>query len=398
MSGPPYDASIHLRTRTPGPKEQDLINQFRVQLKASSKNYVAFESWLTDETLHRFLIARQYSVVKAVKLIESALVWREKRNPNRFLPRPGPKFEALFEVEMTTGKMYIAGFDRWGRTVIVFNNTVQNTTSHNDQMDYLSWLLETAILLSAARSVDKYVIFMHLDSFSFFNCPPMKTTHETVMMLTSAYPERLGHMVCYHAPSVFHTVFNSLKPWIDKRTCDKLVFVYGSVEDGSANDGTMRTVLGDHWKVLTGADQPVLKKGSSPGFDHAAVWKQHLGHIEAVEKGLGLGEKSSVPALPQPQPQPQTKGEGERKDKAGVAAAAVTPTEARAGEEEEAAAAATEQQAEHTDSKLPLSAPGGGAVHLKAEATLPVPVSTLFLLTAAVLALIVAVLIARVSN
>ena len=152
MSGPPFDASIHLRTRTPGPKEQDLINQFRVQLKASCKNYVAFESWLTDETLHRFLIARQYSVVKAVKLIESALVWREKRNPNRFLPRPGPKFEALFEVEMTTGKMYIAGFDRWGRTVIVFNNTVQNTTSHNDQMDFLSWLLETAILLSASRS------------------------------------------------------------------------------------------------------------------------------------------------------------------------------------------------------------------------------------------------------
>jgi hypothetical protein len=58
-----------------------------------------------------------------------------------------------------------------------------------------------------------------------------------------------------------------LQSFIDPKTVSKLIFIAGDVSDGSENDSKLREVIGDDWKVLTGADQPVLSTGCSPGFD-----------------------------------------------------------------------------------------------------------------------------------
>ena len=54
-------------------------------------------------------------------------------------------------------------------------------------MDYLAFSLELAIRSSPPGLVDKYVVFMHMDTFSIFNNPPMSATKETILMLTTAY-------------------------------------------------------------------------------------------------------------------------------------------------------------------------------------------------------------------
>ena len=151
---------------------------------------------------------------------------------------------------------------------MIFNNSVQNTNSTDDQLTFLAWNLDYACRLMTPVT-DKYVVFMHLEVFSIFNCPNMTAIKETIFMLCSGFPERLGHCICYKAPGVFRTVFNTIKSLIDPRTVAKLVFITGDVSDGSDSDLQMKGLIGDDWKVLTGAEQPVYSPGSCPGYDHS---------------------------------------------------------------------------------------------------------------------------------
>jgi hypothetical protein len=44
----------------------------------------------------------------------------------------------------------------------------------------------------------------------------------------------------------------------------------------------MKTVLGDDWKEITGAGQPIITKGSSPGFNFEKYWDNHMKKIESL--------------------------------------------------------------------------------------------------------------------
>ena len=68
-----------------------------------------------------------------------------------------------------------AGYDRWGRPVVVFDSAVQNTKDVNGQMKFLAWSLELATRMMP-DSIDKYLVFMNLENFSFWNCPSMSST------------------------------------------------------------------------------------------------------------------------------------------------------------------------------------------------------------------------------
>jgi len=91
-------------------------------------------------------------------------------------------------------------------------------------------------------------------------------------------------------------VFDSLRFLIDEKTVKKLVFVSGDVSEGSENDLRMRALIGDNWKMLTGADQPVLKSGSSPGFDHGVYWPLTMQRVKEIQrKSAGESYLNTVP-------------------------------------------------------------------------------------------------------
>lgn len=227
----------------------------------------------------RFLIARKFHLQPSVNLMKTALHWRENRKPDMLLR--DPDWEPKMSKESETGKIYLPGFDRWGRPVLVLNNQVQNTNSIEDQMRFLAWSLELAIRLMPPE-VDKYCIFIHLETFSFFNMPPFQSTRETLLMLCDCFPERLGHCIVYRPPTIFYAFFNTLKGFIDPKTVSKLVFVMDDVSEGSANDMNLRSIIGDNWKELTGAGQPAVIEGCSPGYDHAKYWPKLRQRVQSL--------------------------------------------------------------------------------------------------------------------
>jgi hypothetical protein len=267
----PFEPTVHLHSPQVTPEIATTIATLRSSLADEEVYQKYLDSWCSDAQLHRFLIARNYDIPKTREMLLSALNWRLNRVPVAGVESL-PGWEEKMSLEGETGKIYIPGFDKYNRPVLVFDNTVQNTSNTDNQLAFLAWYLEYACRLMPAGR-DKYVIFMHLENFSFFNCPPMKSIMETIFMVCTAFPERLGHCICYRGPGVFKTVFNTVKGFIDPKTVSKVVFITGSdVGEGSENDRKLKEIIGDNWKELCGGEQPVLKKGSSPGYLHDTHW------------------------------------------------------------------------------------------------------------------------------
>jgi hypothetical protein len=133
-------------------------------------------------------------------------------------------------------------------------------------------------------SVDKYIVFNHLENLTFFNKPSFAFVKEMIFALSKYNPERLGQVIAYQPPAIFRTFFNTVKGFLDPRTVSKLVFVIGDVSEGSENDELMKAIVGEGWKQKTGAEQKVLKQGSSPGYDHQVFWPTVITRLDELSQ------------------------------------------------------------------------------------------------------------------
>ena len=137
-----------------------------------------------QQVLHQFLRARNSHMDKSQKMLVNALKWRRQRlagwgllNKSRIVQNA----EDL-KTEAETGKVYHPGLDKWGRPILVFDNHVENTWKQDQNMKFLCWNMERAIRLMP-QGVEKFTIFIRLEDFSLFNCPPMKVCPATPQCL-----------------------------------------------------------------------------------------------------------------------------------------------------------------------------------------------------------------------
>ena len=84
-----------------------------------------------------------------------------------------------------TNSMCLLGYDAYGRPVVVFDNSVQNTKDVDSQLVCLSHNLDTACRMMDPAVTDKYVVFMNLEIFSLFSCPPMKVWYCATIFITT---------------------------------------------------------------------------------------------------------------------------------------------------------------------------------------------------------------------
>lgn len=82
--------------------------------------------------------------------------------------------------------------------------------------------------------------------------------------------------------------------FIDPKTVSKVIFLVGDDAEGTANDTTMRTIIGDNWRTLTGAGQPVLVPGCSPGFDFQVYWKDIMARVSDLQRQEVITSQKNV--------------------------------------------------------------------------------------------------------
>lgn len=175
--------------------------------------------WCDDACLLRYLRARNNHVDKALELIRRTLQWRKEFGVEEMMNNvPAPVKE-----EGASQKLYVGGKDKYGRPIIYMKPKYQNTKESIHQLEHLVYTLERAIR-SMQNGVEKLVLFIDFEGYSMRNTPSVKMMRETLTVLQDYYPERLGLAICLNAPTLFHTFYKIIKPFIDKNTVQKIYF------------------------------------------------------------------------------------------------------------------------------------------------------------------------------
>ena len=148
-------------------QQRELVEELRANM-ATSPVAQANQDYLCDAVYVRFLIARDWDIQKASKMILAALAWRVKRPSHRWCLANDSGRAETFKVSNSSGKIRVPGVDRHGRPVMVFDNSKENITDTNQMMEFLAWNMELC-MRTARAPADKIMLFMHMTEFSLFN-------------------------------------------------------------------------------------------------------------------------------------------------------------------------------------------------------------------------------------
>ncbi|KAJ6847393.1 random slug protein 5-like [Iris pallida] len=190
--------------------------------------------YCSDSAIQRYLTARNWNVKKASKMLKETLKWRLDYKPEEI------RWEEIAH-EAETGKIYRSNFvDKHGRSVLVMRPARQNTNSTKGQIKYLVYCMENAILnLPANQEQMVWLIDFHGFNMSHIS---VKVTKETAHILQDRYPERLGLAILYNAPKFFEPFWMVVKPFLERKTYNKVKFVY-------PNDHNSLKIMEEHFDM-----------------------------------------------------------------------------------------------------------------------------------------------------
>nr|KAJ0202180.1 hypothetical protein LSAT_V11C600336930 [Lactuca sativa] len=177
-----------------------------------------FSRFCSDESISRYLRARNWNVKKAVKMLESSLIWRMNYKPEEI------RWEHV-AAEAETGKIYRSSFtDKKGRVVLVMRPKFQNSKSTKSQIKYLVYCMENAIQ-NLPSDQEQMIWLIDFHGFNLSNIS-INSTKETANILQNQYPERLGLAILYNPPKFFEPFYKMVKPFLEPKTANKVKFVY----------------------------------------------------------------------------------------------------------------------------------------------------------------------------
>ncbi|RAL40478.1 unnamed protein product [Cuscuta campestris] len=237
--------------------------------------------YCTDACLKRYLVARRFNVGKAKKMLEETLKWRSS-----FKPEEIRWHEVAMEGE--TGKLFRANFhDRHGRTVLILRPGKQNTTSIDNQMRHLVYLIENAIL-NLPEGQEQMAWLIDFTGWSITNNVPLKTARDSINILQNHYPERLAVAFLYSPPQIFEAFWKIAKFFMDPITSQKVKFVYPKNKDSME---VMKTYFDvDNLPTEFGGKATL-------GYDHEEFSRQMALDDLKTAKLWGIDKVHTVPSI-----------------------------------------------------------------------------------------------------
>jgi hypothetical protein len=197
------------------------VNELRAALgPLSGRSF----KYCTDACLRRYLEARNWNVDKAKKMLEETLKWRSTYKPEEIRWH-----EIAHEGE--TGKAFRSNFhDILGRTVLIMRPGMQNTTSPEDNVRHVVYLLENSVL-NLPEGQEQMSWLIDFTGFSLSTNISVKAGRDIINILQSHYPERLAIAFLYNPPRIFQAFYKAVKYFLDPKTAQKVKFVYPKSKD-----------------------------------------------------------------------------------------------------------------------------------------------------------------------
>ncbi|KAI0566004.1 cral-trio domain containing protein [Gracilaria domingensis] len=209
---------------TPDPQlPSDPLDALKLLVEREAQDPV-HSKFLTETTLKRYLTARNNDPVKAFKQLNQTLSWRVSYKPFSLYQL----YKQSLHHEAQSGKMYVLpAVDANGRAVIIMRPGLENSADGQGNIRYLVYTLERAAYMSEQSGDGKFIVIVDYftGKISTATSPSLSTMKQTTHILQTHYPERLGGMLFYDAPSFFFALFKMIRPFIDPVTREKLRFV-----------------------------------------------------------------------------------------------------------------------------------------------------------------------------
>jgi len=189
------------------------------------------KAWLTKECFLRYLRATKWKLDAAIKRIEETIVWRRTFGVVNVPGHTDPSkviTAELVELENTTGKNLILGYDNDNRPCLYLRNGYQNTSASIRQVQHLVFMLERVIQFmppgqdSLALLIDFKAAPAELNLLSKF--PSLSISKQVLHILQNHYPERLGRGLFTNIPWIGYTFFKVVGPFIDPYTRSKTIY------------------------------------------------------------------------------------------------------------------------------------------------------------------------------
>lgn len=279
-------AGAHYSKLTPA--ELQRLREFRALVQKAARAEPALlgtsdlKRFANDACLCRYLRARGWNLKKALKMFSKTARWRAKTRPERIRWRD-------VQAEGATGKQYVAGTDKEGRSVLVMRPGRENSKEHAGNIRFLIYTLERATWREKPEEDpplgshvehhrEKLVLLIDFTGWTLATAPPMRTSRETLSILQDHFPERLAMAVLYNPPWIFAVFWKAISPFIDPETYRKIRFVNPKREKET-----------NRMRRMFRAEQLDRDMGGErdPAFDLAAFAAEANAHDRQKDAALG---------------------------------------------------------------------------------------------------------------
>lgn len=154
-------------------------------------------------------------------MLSETLRWRAQFKPELLV------WEDLAE-EAARGKVYILDqFDLEGRPIVFMRPRKEVYGGDNEmRIRWVVYVMEMASKIADECSPDgKMTWLIDFVGYNRKNQPPWKVSLQTLNIVQSHYPERLGRAVNFKPPFLFELFWKAIRPFVDPVTREKLVFL-----------------------------------------------------------------------------------------------------------------------------------------------------------------------------
>lgn len=187
----------------------------------SNKLSQAERCYCSREAILRVCRATKWDQHRALKRLVDTLVWRREFGVDQI-----DHCELSHEAE--TGKQFTLGYDNHQRPILYMFPYRQNTKPSINQIKLLVWYLERTIDLMppGVETLTLIIDFGTSEKTRNSNSQPtpISIAKEVLKILQTYYCERLAQAICINVPWVFWGFLKLLRPFMDPKTSEKVVF------------------------------------------------------------------------------------------------------------------------------------------------------------------------------
>mmetsp|Transcript_9398 Transcript_9398/g.15466 ORF Transcript_9398/g.15466 Transcript_9398/m.15466 type:complete len:302 (-) Transcript_9398:643-1548(-) len=184
--------------------------------KFSDENLLSMRSkfpGLTDETLARFLLARNNDLEKAAEQCQKLVTWTENEYPVL-------KSSCLKEIK--TGKLYMRGFDKEGRPLLIYRTRFSNPKERDiEEAARMLVFWGATVTKALPEDMTKYTLLVDRTSHKSENTD-MELMKKSTGTFQDIFPERVKNTIIYPTDLLFYSVWNIAKWFLDPVTRNKV--------------------------------------------------------------------------------------------------------------------------------------------------------------------------------